>query len=194
MKAKRTKNLAGLTLLLMAGAQAAEPVAPCAGVTDVKSKSRQVFEMKVLMPQLMMLEAQGEAKFHPTFTPPASQCNYEKFDVAGTAVDALYSPWEKTGNPTLHWQFNAAGAEPRSIFVIFDATTSVMAGKQVFFVVEERQGKIAHYAIFREQPAYAALKPIVTGILDGSAQPLSVVSWPAGAKEPSIDALDKRMK
>jgi hypothetical protein len=195
MKATGKKKLAtSLALVLIAGVHAGEPAAPCSGVTDIKSKSRQTFEMKVLMPQLMMLEAQGEAKFHPTFAPPASQCSFEKFDVAGTSVEALYSPWEKTGNPALHWQFNAAGAEPRSIYVIYDATTSVMVNKQVFFVVEELQGKIRHYAIFREQPTFAALKPLVVGILDGSANPLSVVYWPAGAKEPSIDGLDKRMK
>lgn len=183
-----------IVLASFAGAHAAEPAAPCAGVADIKSKSRQVFEMKVLMPQLMLLQAQGEAKFHPTFAAPASQCGFEKFDVAGVAVDSLHSPFEKSAEPTLHWQFNASGAEPRTLYVIYDPTTSLVVDKQVFFVVEERQGKIAHYSIFREQPAYAALKPIITGILDGSAKPLSVVYWPAGAKEPSIDSIDKRMK
>ncbi len=78
--------------------------------------------------------------------------------------------------------------------MIHDAVTSLMIKKEVFFVVEERQGKISHYTIFREQPAYAALKPLVTGILEGTVQPLSVVHWPAGAKEPEIDSFDKRLK
>jgi len=72
---------------------------------------------------------------------------------------------------------------------------SFIAKKDVFFVVEERKGSISYYAMFRDQPTYAALKPVVTGILDGSAQPLATVRWPAGAKEPVIDAYDsKRLK
>jgi hypothetical protein len=35
----------------------------------------------------------------------------------------------------------------------------------------------------------------VTGIIDGTAQPLAVVSWPTGEKEPVIEAYDtKRLK
>lgn len=173
------------------GAWATEP---CAGVAELKSKSRQIYESKALMPQLMMLQGQGEAKFHPAFAPPRSQCNFEKFEAAGNAVDALHTPFEKLGDPTLLWQFVTAGAEPRTIHVIHDPVTSLMNKKDVFFVVEERQGKISHYAIFRDQPTFAALKPLVTGILDGSLQPLSVVHWPAGAKEPMIDSFDKRLK
>jgi hypothetical protein len=49
--------------------------------------------------------------------------------------------------------------------------------------------------MFRDQPTLAALKPLVTSILDGSAQPLARVRWPPGAKEPVIDAYDsKRLK
>ncbi len=70
--------------LISVGAQAFEP---CAGVTDIKSKSRQIYETKALMPQLMMLQGQGEAKFHPTFAPPRSQCSFEKFDAAGNSVE-----------------------------------------------------------------------------------------------------------
>lgn len=70
-----------------------------------------------------------------------------------------------------------------------------MANKEVFVVVEERNGSISYYAMFRDQPTLAALKPLVTSILDGSAQPLARVRWPPGAKEPVIDAYDsKRLK
>ena len=41
----------------------------------------------------------------------------------------------------------------------------------------------------------AALKPMVTSIIDGSASPLATVRWPKGAVEPVIDAYDtKRLK
>jgi hypothetical protein len=185
----RTAALIAL-FLIAAGARAAEP---CARVAEIKSKSRQIFESKALMPQLMVLQGQGEAKFHPTFAPPRSQCSFEKFEVAGNTVDALHTPFEKLGDPTLLWQFVTAGAEPRTIHVIHDPVTSLMNKKDVFFVLEERQGKISHYAIYRDQPTFASLKPLVTGILDGSLQPLSVVHWPAGAKEPEIDSFDKRL-
>lgn len=178
-------------MLATVGAQAAEP---CAGVADIKSKSRQIFDSSVLMPHLMVLQGQGEANFHPVITKPRSQCSFEKFEAAGVSVEALYTPFEKLAEPTLLWQFTTSGAEPRTIQVVHDAIASMVAKKQVFFLVEERAGSISHFAIFREQPAYAALKPLVSGILDGSVQPLSVVHWPSGAKEPAIDAFDKRLK
>lgn len=71
----------------------------------------------------------------------------------------------------------------------------MIAKKDVFFVVEEHKGNISYYAMFRDQPTYVALRPVVTGIVDGSAQPLATVRWPTGANEPVIDAYDsKRLK
>jgi hypothetical protein len=177
-----------------AGVQAQEPVKPCEGISDAKSKSRQTFDSQALMPSLLVLESKGEAQFHPTYAPPASQCLFEKFDVSGNSVEAVYSPFEK-GEATLHWRFATAGAEPRTVLVIYDGMASFMAKKELTFLIEERQGKIAYYAVFREQPTFAALKPLVTGIIDGTAQPLAVVRWPAGEKEPVIEAYDtKRLK
>jgi hypothetical protein len=188
--------LASALLALLANGRAAgaDSVAPCAGVPDAKSKSRQFFDGKALMVSLSSLEAQGEAKFHPTFAPPASQCLFEKFDAGASPVEAIYSPFEQ-GEHTLHWRFTTAAPEPREIVVIYDAMASLIAKKDVFFVVEGRKGNISYYAIYRDQPTYAALKPVVTSILDGSAQPLATVRWPTGAKEPVIDAYDsKRLK
>ena len=187
---------ASLVVALLAGglAQGADAVAPCSGVTDAKSKARQLFDGKTLMVSLSSLEAQGEAKFHPTFAPPSSQCVYEKFDAGTSPVEAIYSPFEK-GEHTLHWRFTTVTPEPREIVVIYDGMASFIAKKDVSFVVEERKGSISYYAMFRDQPTYVALKPVVSGILDGSAQPLATVRWPAGAKEPVIDAYDsKRLK
>jgi len=196
------KNKRGIALLIAGllaghawGADPAPPVTDCAGITDVKSKSRPLFEQKALMPVLMMLEGKGEAHFHPEYAPPASQCVFEKFDVAGSAVQAIYSPLEKGPNPTLLWHFQVSGADARELLVLYDGTAAVMAKKEVFYVVEERKGTISYYAMFRDQPTYAALKPIAVSIVDGSAQPLAAVRWPPGAKEPVIDAFDsKRLK
>ena len=190
-------RLAGFLMAfsVLMGSSAAWSADPaCSGVADAKSKSRQFFEGKILMTNLLSLEAQGEARFHPTFAPPSSECIFEKFDAAGTPVEAIYSPHEK-GEHTLHWRFKAGGAEPREIVVIYDGMASFVAKKDVFFVVEERKPNIHYYAMFRDQPTYAVLKPIVTGILDGSAKPLASVNWPPGAKEPEINAYDaKRLK
>lgn len=176
------------------GAEPSAAVADCAGITDVKSKSRPLNEGKVLMGNLLMMEAKGEAAFHPEYEPPASQCVFEKFDVGGSAVQAVYSPFAR-GEQTLHWRFRVSGVETRELLVLYDGTASFMANKDVFFVVEERKGNISYYAMFRDQPTYAALKPIAVSILDGSAQPLATVSWPPGEKEAVIQAYDgKRLK
>jgi len=184
--------------LLAAHAWSAEPVATvadCEGITDVKSRSRQLFESKVLMPILLILEAKGEVRFHLTYARPARQCVFDKFDVAGSAVQAIYAPLEKASDPTLHWRFLVSGAEPREILVLYDGTAAAMAEKDVFYVAEERQRKISFYAMFRDQPTYAALKPIAVSIVDGSAKPLALVRWPQGEKESVIETYDsKRLK
>jgi hypothetical protein len=146
------------------------------------------------MTSLILLEKQGEAKFHPTYSPPASECLFEKFEVAGAPVEAAHAPFVKDEH-TLHWRFRSSGAEPREVLVIYDGTTSLMVKKEVFFVIEERSAKIHYYAMFREQPTFAVLKPMIAGILDGGVTPLATVRWPPGAKEPVIDAIDsKRVK
>jgi hypothetical protein len=179
------------------GAQQAEGAIPaCAGVTDIKSKSRPLNHLGTLMVSLLILEKQGEAEFRPKYAPPASQCLLEKFDVAGTSVNAIYTPFAK-GDLTLHYRFTAqSGEEAREILVVYDGLASLTYNKgDVFQVVEKRKGDISYYAMFRDQPTYAVVKPIVTAIIDGSAKPLTTVRWPPGAKEPVIDAYDsKRLK
>jgi hypothetical protein len=190
---------AAAALLASSGvmAQSAVPTsADCIGVTDIKSKSRQLFEGKTLMTSLLMLEQQGEKEFKPSYSPPASECVLERFAVAAGAVTTVYSPFEK-GEHTLHYRFTATNdTGTREVLVLYDGLASLMAKKgPIFFVVENRAGNISYYAMFREQPTYAALKPLIATILDGAAQPLATVRWPPGAKEPVIDAYDtKRLK
>jgi hypothetical protein len=186
-----------LTVCCLAGPALADSPAPadCGAVPALKSKSRLSFDSGVLMGSLLMLQAQGEAEFTPKYVKPPSECVLDRFDVAGLPVVAIYSPFEK-GDGTLHYRF-VAGGEPdaREVLVIYDRVASAMAEKDVFKVVEDRAGTISYYALFRDQPAYAALKPLITGIMDGSAAPLATVRWPKGEKEPVIDAYDsKRLK
>lgn len=187
--------VAGAAILWGLAANGAEP-ADCVDTADIKSKSRLSFDGSAVMTNLLGLQAQGEAEFRPKYAVPSSECVRERFDSAGFAVTAVQSPFEK-GALTLHYRFVAvSGAETREVIVVYDGTASLMAKKSlIFMVTEDRAGKISHYAMFRDQPAYAALKPLVAGILHGSAQPLATVRWPAGAKEPVIDAYDtKRLK
>jgi hypothetical protein len=186
-----------VTILCLAGPAMAEGEAPdCAALPELKSKSRQTFESQVLMTSLLVLQSQGEAEFTPKYSKPSSECVLERFDVANVAVVALYSPFEK-GEATLHYRFRAGTApEAREVLVIYDGVAGALAKKgQVFKVVEDRAGTISYYGVFRDQPTYAALKPMVMGILDGSAAPLATVRWPKGQKEPVMDAYDsKRLK
>lgn len=187
--------VAGVAILWALAANGVEP-ADCVDTADIKSKSRPFFDGSVLMTNLLSLQAQGEAEFRPKYAAPSSQCVRERFESAGFKVTAVQSPFEK-GALTLHYRFVAvSGAETREVIVVYDGTASLMAKKSdIFLVTENRAGKISHYAMFRDRPTYAASKPLVVGILDGSAQPLATVRWPAGAKEPVIDAFDsKRLK
>lgn len=178
-----------LWFALAGGAFAAEP-GDCADATDVKSKSRAYFEGSTLMVSLLTIEKQGEANFRPAFATPSGECVRERFTVGESPVAAVRYPFEK-GEQTLHYRFVADGAEKREVLVLYDGLASLVAKKDaVFMVVEERAGAISYYAMFRDQPTYAALKPLVTGIFDGSAKPLAAVRWPKGAKEPVIEAYD----
>ena len=190
------KFLMCMTLLAFAShSMAADALPDCTGISDVKSKSRTLNEMSTLMVTLLVLEKQGETNFTPNYPSPPSQCALEQFTAAGVSVTTVYSPFEKGGETVLLYRFVVAGAEPREIIVVYDGLASIMAKKTVFHVIEKRKGDISFYEMYRDQPTYAVLKPLVTGIVDGSAKALATVNWPPGAKEPVIDAIDsKRLK
>lgn len=174
---------------------AAEAFADCSGATSIKSKSRSLNEMSTLMITLLTLEKQGEANFTPNYPTPPSQCALERFTAAGVPVTTVYSPLEKGDGLALLYRFVVEGTEAREIIVVFDALASIVAKKTVFLVIEKRKGDISFYEMYRDQPTYAVLKPLVTSIVDGSAKALATVHWPPGAKEPVIDAIDsKRLK
>jgi hypothetical protein len=186
-----------LTICLVAlgvEAGAADPAAvpaDCADIAPVKSKSRQSYDGSTLMTNLLLLEKQGEANFRPSYSSATSECAWEKFASAGSQVTAVYSPFEK-GEHTLLYRFLVPGSgDSREILVMYDAMASLVAKKgDIFFVIENRRGNIAYYAMYRDQPTYEALKPLVVSILDGGAKPLASVHWPPGGKEPVIDAYD----
>jgi hypothetical protein len=183
-----------LAVGLVAAARA--DVAECAGIPDVKAGARELKKSTPLMVSLSQLEKQGESNFRPNFAEPETRCVRERFDVAGVPVSVEYSPFTK-GDTTLHYRVLAGSGEAaREILVVYDGLASLMEKKGlVFFVIENRKGNISYYSMFRDQPAYADLKPVFISILDGSAKPLATVRWPPGAKEPVIDAFDlKRLK
>ncbi len=195
----RFKALAGLFLVATAvwggatrAGDAPAAVPACNNVTDINSKSRLYLKGETLMAHLLILQGRGEEKFHLAYATPTGECVFESLDLAGAPLEIHYVPLQKSADNTLQWRFLTRGAEPREILVLYDGTTSVFAGKEIFLVAEERQGSIAFYAMFRDPPSNAALKPLVAGILDGSAKPLAKVRWPAGDKEPVIDAYDSQ--
>lgn len=172
-------------------------VADCQDVQDAKSGARTLKDATPLMISLNKLEKQGEANFKPNYQEPDSRCVLERFEAAALPVSVEYSPFTKSENDTLHYRAQAGGGDDaREILVIYDGLASLMTKKGlVFFVIENRKGSISYYSMYREQPAYADLKPLFTSILDGSAKPLATVHWPPGEKEPVIDAFDsKRLK
>jgi hypothetical protein len=189
--------LIGLAALLafVTHASAADAVADCAGVTDIKSKSRTSDKLQTMMINLLTLEKQGEANFTPAYAAPISECVFERFAVGETAVTAVYTPWEKKAEQTLIFRFLGAGTEGREIVVVYDPLASIIAEKTIFFVIEKRNGIVSYYEMYRDQPSYAALKPLAASIFDGSAKSIAKARWPAGAKEPVLDAPDSmRMK
>ena len=113
------KLICALTALAFAiRSTAADPLADRPGVTDVKSKSRTHNKSSTLMVSRPTLEKQGEANFTPAFSPPASQCVLERFDVAGAPVTTVYPPFEKgqAAPPSLSGRQRRLGARnPRDL-------------------------------------------------------------------------------
>jgi hypothetical protein len=172
-------------------------VTPCTAPPAIKGKSPQRFESKTLMIVANELESQGEANFHVRYSKPAAECLVESFSVGDVKVQARYSKWEKAAS-TLLYRFvverpKGSGSE---VLVLYNGSASFASGGGfVFHVSEERDGVISWYAMFKEEPTYAAARALVEQIIAGSAKPLLAVRWPKGAKEGEILAFDdKRLK
>ena len=171
-------------------------IQPCTGPVITEGKSRQRFDAQALMMVAAELEAQGEARFHLEFAPPASECQVESFDVADAKIVGIASPIQK-GPSTVLYRFIVERPTGKSeVLVIYSGTAAVFAGKgEVVHVSEERDGVVSWYAMFRDVPAYPPVKELVKRIVGGDAKPLLAVRWPAGAKEGEMVAYDsKRLK
>ncbi|MFL6602845.1 MAG: hypothetical protein ACJ8R9_16155 [Steroidobacteraceae bacterium] len=169
----------------------------CESHPTEKGKSRQRFDSLALMVVAGELEAQGEAAFHLKYDAPSADCALETFTVGDTVATVHYNPWEK-GPSTLHYRIELANPKGNTeVLVLYSGTSALVAhgGGYVFHVSEERDGVISWYAMFRDEPAYSAVKALVEQIANGSTKPLMAVRWPTGAKEAQVVAFDnKRLK
>src|SRR4030095_8982282 len=116
-----------IAVLGASDAWCAEPaaIADCTGVTEAKSKSRQVYDLQTFMYTAVSLEGRGEEKFHAQHVAPPSECVFGRFDVGTSPVAAIYSPVVEDVQTT-HWRFHVSGAEPRDIIVFYDGNASLM--------------------------------------------------------------------
>ena len=172
-------------------AQAAEPAA-CAESPAKQGRAVERFDGTGLMMMATQLEKRGEANFHLQYDEPASPCIADKFAVGDASVAVLYSPWQK-GASTLLYRLTVTRPSGGSsdILVLYDGMASLLAGGGLMFhVSEERQGVISWYAMFREEPSLADVRTLAEKIVEGDAKPLLAVTWPKGAKEGEIVAVD----
>jgi hypothetical protein len=172
------------------------PVSACASHPVATGKSPQRFDAGSLMVVSAELESQGEANFHLNYTAPTNECLVEPFSIGDVRVQARYSPWEKGGS-TLLYRFVIERPDGiGEVLVLYSGTAGFISKRgNVFHVSEERGGLISWYAMFKEEPTYAAIRTLVEQIITGSAKPLMAVRWPKGAKEAEIVAFDnKRLK
>jgi len=174
------------SVLLGNAASAAEPAAAatkCENFADIKSKSRQEFDSTVLLQVSGMLENQGPTSFDVAYEAPKSACEVESFDNAGSQVSIVRSPWKK-GDATLLYRIVVKSpAEQREFLVVYDGIVSNVAKEDCFHVSEKRNGMVSWYAVFKDQPTYAAVKALVVGILTDDAKPLLAVKWSADSKD-----------
>jgi hypothetical protein len=185
-----------MTTVVHAAESPATVPSACAEAPPAKAKAKERFDLVTFMIVANILESQGEANFHLEYSNPSSHCIVETFSVEGTSVSAGYSPWEK-GLSTLVYRFSVSRPSGNSeILVLYSGTATFTADDGlVFHVSEERQGIISWYAMYRDEPAYADVKALVEKIVRGEAKPLLAVTWPKGAKEGEIVALDgQRLK
>lgn len=165
----------------------------CADAPPANGKSRQLFDSAPLLYIATELERQGESEFHLKYDAPQTECVVETFSVGDVAVTATYQPWSR-GASTLLYRFRVSRPEgPSEVLVLYNGTASALLDdKPVFHVSEERGGVISWYAMFKEEPTFAAAKAIVQAIVGGQASPLMAVRWPAGAREGEVVTFDSK--
>lgn len=185
-------SLALLVASITTQAREAQPIpdASCKVAPPTKGKSRQRFDATAFMVVAGELEAQGEKNFQLKYDPPAAECLVERFDITDTSVNAIYSPWAK-GAQTLLYRFVADTPQgSREVLVLYSGTVGLVAKGYAFHVTETRDGVVAFYAMFKEEPTYQSVKELATSILFSSVKPLLAVRWPEGAKEGEVVAFD----
>jgi hypothetical protein len=162
-------------------------LAACASFPELRSGSRQLYELRPFVSLLALLEAQGEARFRPEYPAPKTECLRDRFTVGTTSIASVYAPWEQ-GDQTLHYRFVAgSGDERREVLLLYSGVVGFLHGWPCFYLVETRTGRTSYYAMFQGQPRFEPVKTIVAGIFDGRVEPSLVVHWPPRAKEPIVD-------
>jgi len=180
-----------LACSMVAGSALAAGPAACAEAPAKQGRAAERFDGTGLMMIATKLEKQGEADFHLKYDEPASPCIADSFSVGDASVTVLYSPWQRGLSTLLYRLTITRPGDSSDILVLYDGMTSLLAGGGLMFhVSEERQGVISWYAMFREEPSMADVKPLVEKIIKGETKPLLAVTWPKGAKEGDIVAID----
>lgn len=164
--------------------------AACAEAPPQQGKSRQRFDATALMVVAAELESQGEKNFKLAYEPPTLECLVEQVQLSGMQVDATYNPWTK-GRQTLLYRFAGRTAdETREVLVLYNGSVGLVAKGHGFHVSETRNGIVAFYAMYREEPTFAAAKELASQIFAGTAKPLMAVRWPEGAAEGELVSFD----
>src|SRR5262249_18347051 len=153
-----------LATSIAAVARAAQPVPDnaCKVAPPAKGKSRQRFDAKAFMVVALEIQAQGEQNFVLKYDPPTEECLVERFDAADMHVSAIYSPWTK-GIQTLLYRFVAETPQgSREVLTLYSGTVGLVEKGLAFHVTEKRDGVVSFYAMFKEEPAYPAVKELAT--------------------------------
>jgi hypothetical protein len=172
------------------------PLSSCASPPPESGKSRLRFESTPLMLVAHELEEQGESAFYLQYSSPAAECLVETFKLADATVTVSYNPFEK-GLSTLVYRATVERPSAKSeVLVLYSGTAGfVSGGDYVFHVLEEKDGIVSWYAMYRDPPTYPVVKVLIEQLVKGDAKPLLAVRWPKGAKEAEIVAFDsKRLK
>jgi hypothetical protein len=167
----------------------------CPDEPKLREKPRLVRDLTTWVMLISPLEIQGNGNFELRYEFPETSCDKDVIKTNAGTAKVLYSPFDAELESLLYRAVIEDMAEPREIVVLYaEIVTAVRNRGFHFYIAESRGEKTYFYAMYRDQPRYEAIRPILVDILNGKATVLIAVEWPKGSNDALIVEIDKNLK
>ena len=166
--------------------------AGCPDEPKLRKKPRQVSDLTPWVMLVSQLEIQDKESLKLRYEVPETICEKDVIETNAGRARVFYSPFETDLESLLYRVIIEDVPEPREIVVLNSAIVSAVRNRgNHFYIAESRGMRTNFYAMYRDQPPYDAIRPLLVEILNGKATTLIAVEWPKGSAEAVIVEIDK---